>query len=103
MRIAVDAMGGAHAPEQILQGASDAADEYGIEVSVVGSPSVVQPLLDKHPRLRLGPSTQVIAMDDHPAQAVRSKPDSSMAACARPCKEGKADEWMSAGKPRAIL
>ncbi len=103
MRIAVDAMGGDHAPEQVLQGASDAAAEYGIEVSVVGSPSVVQPMLDKHPRLRLVPSTQVIAMDDHPAQAVRSKPDSSMAVCARQCKEGKADGWMSAGNSGAIM
>ncbi len=103
MRIAVDAMGGDHAPEQILQGASDAAAAYGIEVSVVGSPSVVQPMLDKHPRLRLVPSTQVIAMDDHPAQAVRSKPDSSMAVCARQCKEGKADGWMSAGNSGAIM
>jgi len=96
-------MGGDHAPEQVLQGASDAAAEYGIEVSVVGSPSVVQPMLDKHPRLRLVPSTQVIAMDDHPAQAVRSKPDSSMAVCARQCKEGKADGWMSAGNSGAIM
>jgi glycerol-3-phosphate acyltransferase PlsX len=103
MRIAVDAMGGDHAPAQVLQGAAQAAAEYGIEVSVVGSPAVVQPMLDSHPRLRLVPSTQVIAMDDHPAQAVRSKPDSSMAVCARLCKEGKADGWMSAGNSGAIM
>src|SRR2546426_1515203 len=96
-------MGGDHAPAQVLQGASDAAAEYGIEISVVGSPAVVQPMLDSHPRLRLVPSTQVIAMDDHPAQAVRSKPDSSMAVCARQCKEGKADGWISAGNSGAIM
>jgi glycerol-3-phosphate acyltransferase PlsX len=96
-------MGGDHAPAQVLQGAADAAAEYGIEVSVVGSPAVVQPMLDSHPRLRLVPSTQVIAMDDHPAQAVRSKPDSSMAVCARLCKEGKADGWISAGNSGAIM
>jgi glycerol-3-phosphate acyltransferase PlsX len=87
----------------VLQGASDAAAEYGIEISVVGSPAVVQPMLDSHPRLRLVPSTQVISMDDHPAQAVRSKPDSSMAVCARMCKEGKADGWISAGNSGAIM
>jgi len=103
MRIAVDAMGGDHAPAQVLQGAAQAAAEYGIEVSVVGSPAIVQPLLDNHPRLRLVPSTQIIAMDDHPAQAVRSKPDSSMAVCARLCKEGKADGWISAGNSGAIM
>jgi len=96
-------MGGDHAPAQVLQGASDAAAEYGIEISVVGSPAVVQPMLDRHPRLRLVPSTQVIAMDDHPAQAVRSKPDSSMAVCARLCKDGKADGWISAGNSGAIM
>ena len=103
MRIAVDAMGGDHAPQQVLEGASQAANEYGIEVSVVGLPAVVQQLLDGHPRLRLVPATQVIAMDDHPAQAVRSKPDSSMGVCARLCREGKADGWISAGNSGAIM
>src|SRR6267142_1093332 len=96
-------MGGDHAPAQVLQGASDAAAEYGIEISVVGSPAVVQPVLDSHPRLRLVPSTQVISMDDHPAQAVRSKPDSSMNVCARMCKEGRADGWVSAGNSGAVM
>jgi glycerol-3-phosphate acyltransferase PlsX len=96
-------MGGDHAPAQVLQGASEAADEYGIEIAVVGAPGVVQPLLDNHPRLRLVPCTQSIGMDEHPAQAVRSKPDSSMAVCARLCKEGKADGWMSAGNSGAIM
>src|SRR5467141_232745 len=103
MRIAVDAMGGDHAPAQVLEGASQAVAEYGIEVAVVGSPAIVQPLLDQHPRLRFCPSTQVIAMDEHPAHAVRSKPDSSMAVCARLCKEGRADGWISAGNSGAIM
>src|SRR5258708_24010920 len=103
MRIAVDAMGGDHAPAQVREGAWQAVAEYGIEVVVVGPPGVVQPMLDKHPRLTLCPSTQVIAMDDHPAQAVRSNPDSSMAVCARLCRESKADGWMSAGNSGAIM
>jgi glycerol-3-phosphate acyltransferase PlsX len=103
MRIAVDAMGGDHAPAQVLEGASAAADEYGIDISVVGLPSAVQPLLDKHPALRLVPCTQVIAMDEHPAQAVRSRPDSSMGVCARLCKERQADGWISAGNSGAIM
>jgi glycerol-3-phosphate acyltransferase PlsX len=103
MRIAVDAMGGDFAPAQIVQGASQAATEYGLDISLVGLPSVVQPLLDSHPRLRLVPCTQAIAMDEHPAQAVRSKPDSSMSVCARMCKEGRADGWVSAGNSGAIM
>src|SRR3984893_18002095 len=103
MRIAVDAMGGDFAPAQIVQGASIAASEYGLDISLVGFPSSVQPLMDSHPRLRLVPCTQAIAMDEHPAQAVRSKPDSSMSVCARMCKEGRADGWVSAGNSGAIM
>jgi glycerol-3-phosphate acyltransferase PlsX len=103
MRIAVDAMGGDFAPAQIVRGAALAATEYGIDISLVGLPATVQPLLDSHPRLQLVPCTQVIAMDEHPAQAVRSKPDSSMTVCARMCKDRRADGWMSAGNSGAIM
>jgi glycerol-3-phosphate acyltransferase PlsX len=70
---------------------------------LVGLPASVQPLLDNYPRLRLVPCTQVIAMDDHPAQAVRTKPDSSISVCARMVKEGRADGWISAGNSGAIM
>src|SRR5690348_3456718 len=103
MRIAVDAMGGDHAPEQIVRGAAAAAQDYGIDISLVGLPAAVQPLLDSHPRLQLVPCTQVIGMDEHPAQAVRSKPDSSMSVCAHLCKDGKAAGWISAGNSGAIM
>src|SRR5713226_8955339 len=103
MRIAVDAMGGDNAPEQVLQGATQAADEMGIDIAIVGLPGSVQPLLEKHPKLVLVPCTQVMGMDEHPAQAVRSKPDSSMSVCAHLCKEGKADGWISAGNSGAIM
>src|SRR6267154_3621153 len=103
MRIAVDAMGGDFAPTQVVQGAALAATEYGIDISLVGLPSTVQPLLYSHPRLQLVLCTQVIAMDEHPVQAVRSKPDSSMTVCARMCKDGRADGWTSAGNSGAIM
>jgi glycerol-3-phosphate acyltransferase PlsX len=103
MRIAVDAMGGDHAPAEIVKGAAMAAQEYGFDISLVGLPHVVQPLLDSHPRLQIVPCTQVVAMDEHPAQAVRAKPDSSMAVCARMCREGRADGWTSAGNSGAIM
>jgi phosphate acyltransferase len=103
MRIAVDAMGGDHAPAEIVKGAAQAAAELNIDISLVGLPYVVQPLLEHHPRLQLVPCTQVIAMDEHPAQAVRNKPDSSMSVCARMCKEGRADGWCSAGNSGAVM
>ena len=96
-------MGGDHAPAEIVKGAAMAAHEYGIDISLVGLPHQVQPLLDGHPRLQLVPCTQVIAMDEHPAQAVRSKPDASINVCARLVKEGRADGWASAGNSGAIM
>jgi glycerol-3-phosphate acyltransferase PlsX len=53
--------------------------------------------------MQLVPCTQAIAMDEHPAQAVRNKPDSSIAVCARMVKEGRADGWTSAGNSGAIM
>ena len=103
MRIAIDGMGGDRAPEQAVEGAAQAATELGVEVVVVGRPERVQPLLDKYPHLRFVPASQVIEMDDHPAQAVRSKHDASMNVCARLCKEGRADAWVSAGNSGAIM
>jgi glycerol-3-phosphate acyltransferase PlsX len=103
MRIAVDAMGGDHAPGEVVRGAAQAAHEYGIDITLVGLPMHVQPLLDNHPRLQIVPCTQVIAMAEHPANAVRNKPDSSINVCARICKEGRADGWISAGNSGAIM
>src|SRR6202022_2939701 len=96
-------MGGDFAPSQDVLGAAQAATEYAIDISLVGFPASVQPLLDSHPRLQLVPCTQVITMDEHPAQAVRTKPDSSMSVCARMCKEHRADGWISAGNSGAIM
>jgi glycerol-3-phosphate acyltransferase PlsX len=103
VRIAVDGMGGDNAPEQVVLGAAMAAEEYGVEVIVVGLPERVQRLLDPHPRLRFAPASQVIEMQDHPAQAVRSKTDSSMSVCARMCKQGHAAGWVSAGSSGATM
>jgi phosphate acyltransferase len=103
MRIAVDAMGGDFAPAQVVQGAAQAATEYGIDISLVGLPAAVQPLLNAHPRLQIVPCTQAISMDEHPAHAVRTKQDSSINVCARMCKERRADGWVSAGNSGAIM
>ena len=96
-------MGGDLAPEQVVLGAAEAAGDLGVEVIVVGQPDRVQRLLDPHPRLRFVPASQVIEMNEHPAQAVRSKTDSSMSVCARLCKRGEATAWVSAGNSGAIM
>jgi len=96
-------MGGDNAPGEVIAGARQAAVEYGCEVTVVGRENILAPLLAAHPELRFKAATEVIAMDDHPAQAVRQKKDNSMSVCARLCAEGSADGWCSAGNSGAIL
>ena len=103
MRIAVDGMGGDHAPEQIVMGAAQAVRELGIDVTVVGQPARVKPLIEHENGLRFAPAAEVVGMDEHPAQAVRSKRDSSMAVCARMVREGGAEGWVSAGNSGAIM
>jgi len=96
-------MGGDFAPAAVVEGAALAAAELSLEISVVGRSESLQPLLDGRPGLQFVPARDVIAMDEHPAQAVRRKQDSSMSVCARLCKEGKADGWVSAGNSGAIM
>ncbi len=96
-------MGGDNAPGEIVAGAALAVAEYGCEVTVVGQESVIRPLLSAHPELKFAPASEAIAMDDHPAQAIRQKRDNSMSVCARLCHAGEADGWCSAGNSGAIL
>ena len=96
-------MGGDHAPEEIIAGAAQAVAEYGCEVTIVGPEDRLRPLLEAHPELKFKPATEVVGMDEHPAQAVRQKKDNSMSVCARLCSAGEADGWCSAGNSGAIL
>lgn len=103
MRIALDGMGGDNAPQEVVLGAAQAARDLGVEVFLVGLPERIQPLLEGHPELRFVPASQVVEMNEHPAQAVRRKPDSSLSVCARLAKQGKVDGWASAGNSGGIL
>ncbi len=103
MRIALDGMGGDLAPQEAVLGGAQAARDLAVEVVVVGLPERLQPLLEAHPELYFVPASQVIEMDDHPAQAVRRKPDSSMSVCARLAKQGRVDGWVSAGNSGGIM
>jgi glycerol-3-phosphate acyltransferase PlsX len=95
-RIAVDAMGGDRAPDEVVAGAVDAASD-GIE-----------PVLFGRAGLETGPleyveTTQEIEMDEKPAEAVRAKPDSSLVAACRAVGEGRAEAVVSAGNTGAML
>jgi glycerol-3-phosphate acyltransferase PlsX len=96
IRVAVDAMGGDRAPEEVVAGAIEAAAD-GIEPILYGPKG-----LDTGD-LQLVETTQVIAMDEKPAEAVRSKPDSSLMAACRAVGEAEADAVVSAGNTGAML
>ena len=89
-------MGGDRAPEEVVAGAIEAAAD-GIEPILYGPKG-----LDTSD-LPLVETTQVIAMDEKPAEAVRSKPDSSLVAACRAVGEGEADAVVSAGNTGAML
>jgi glycerol-3-phosphate acyltransferase PlsX len=95
-RIAVDAMGGDRAPEEVVAGAVEAAAD-GLEPVLFGPRG-----LDTG-GLELVETTQVVAMDEKPADAVRAKPDSSLVAACRAVGQGGADAVVSAGNTGAML
>ena len=107
MNIALDAMGGDHAPEAIVAGAIEAARIYGVTVSLVGKPDVLAAELKKHDTkgldLPIVPASQIIEMDDKPAAAVRAKTDSSMVIGCKLVKRNEAHAFVSAGNTGGAL
>jgi glycerol-3-phosphate acyltransferase PlsX len=95
-RVAVDALGGDHAPGAVVAGAVAAASD-SIAPLLFGPPG-----LDTH-GLDLVPCEDAIAMHEKPADAVRSKPDSSLVRAVRAVGDGEADAVVSAGNTGAML
>jgi glycerol-3-phosphate acyltransferase PlsX len=86
MRIAIDVMGGDHAPDAILDGALSALDLLGPgdELVLVGDEKIIRETITEHgladsEQLTVEPTTHVIGMDETPVDAIRGKPDSSIA------------------------
>lgn len=102
--IAVDAMGGDHAPGCVLEGVATAiAADPALRVLLVGIESVVRPFAEAHDRVEAVVATQVIEMDEHAAAAVRSKRDSSIVVGCRLVKEGRAQGFFSLGSTGATM
>ena len=97
--VAVDAVGGDRAPGEIVAGARKAADELGVEVLLVGNPDLIGDPLG----LEVVPASEVIAMDDDPATAVRRKKDSSLVRAAEAVRDGRASAMVSAGNTGATM
>jgi phosphate acyltransferase len=107
MRIALDAMGGDHAPAVTVDGAVQAARLYGIEVPLVGKPDLIQHALSAYDitglSLPIIPASEEIEMGEHPANAVREKKDSSLAVGMRALKNKEVDAFVSAGNSGGLL
>jgi glycerol-3-phosphate acyltransferase PlsX len=96
VRVAVDALGGDRAPEEIVHGAVDAATKeiQPLLVGPAGLDARGLPLLE---------AADVIDMDEHAVDAVRTKPDSSLVRAVRAVADGEADAVVSAGNTGAML
>jgi phosphate acyltransferase len=105
--IALDAMGGDHAPRAEVEGAILATRELGVRVTLVGIEAAVRHELGRHRHrgrdLEIVNATEVVTMRDSPSQAFRRTKDSSLHVAARLVREGKADALVSAGNTGAVM
>lgn len=102
--IVIDAAGGDHAPREILTGVTMAlAEDPSVHIILTGPEEVVVPYASRTDRVEAHPTTEIIDMDEHPANAVRAKKDSSIVVGCRLVKEGKAGAFFSAGSTGACM
>ena len=107
VRVAVDAMGGDHAPGEVVAGAVEAARQGGVQIGIVGDPDVVQPELARHDVAGLPiatvPSEGVIVEVEQPAVALRQKPRASILVSTGMVKKGLADACVTMGSTGAAM
>ncbi|KRK49293.1 phosphate acyltransferase PlsX [Secundilactobacillus kimchicus] len=104
MKIAVDAMGGDYAPQEVVKGIEQARDRYAdVTFDLYGQTDKVQPLIQNSERITVVDAPEVIEMGDEPVRALRRKKQSSIVLAATAVKEGRADAFFSAGNTGAVL
>lgn len=109
LTIALDAMGGDHAPHEICKGAVMACREHAdLEIVLTGDEEKVKPCLadassEVLKRIRIVHATEVVEMDEQPATAIRKKRDSSMRVAMEMVRSGEAQGCLSAGNTGAIV
>ncbi len=105
--IALDAMGGDNAPADIVKGAVLAARDLSLRVALVGRPDAIDAELarlgERPDSITVVPASEVIEMDEQPAQGARHKKDSSIVVGLRLLKQGRADAFVSAGNTGAVM
>jgi glycerol-3-phosphate acyltransferase PlsX len=107
LTIAVDAMGGDHAPRREVEGAVLAAQELGIGITLVGPEELLREELGRisggHLPIEIVHASEAVTMQESAARAVRSKRDSSIRAATRLVREGRAQGVVSAGNTGAVM
>ncbi|MGR4064161.1 MAG: phosphate acyltransferase PlsX [Vulcanimicrobiaceae bacterium] len=102
-RIVIDAMGGDHAPKEIVEGALLAAREYAAEIVLAGDTQQLKPLLSGNAGLRIAHAPDAIAMDSHATDAWRTSDRTSLGVAINMVKAREADAVVSAGNSGAFL
>jgi glycerol-3-phosphate acyltransferase PlsX len=103
-KIAIDAMGGDHAPTSIIEGVNLAIGEYSnIQFLIFGDETKIDKSLVNNTNVTFIHTSEIITSTDEPVRAVRTKKDSSMVQMAQYVKEGKADACISAGNTGALM
>lgn len=104
MKIAIDAMGGDHAPEQIVKGVNEAVKAFpDLEFTLVGNENEIKKYLVSSEKVSIIHTEEVIEATDEPVRAVRRKKTASMVLMANEVKEGRADACISAGNTGALM
>ncbi len=108
MRVAIDAMGGDHAPGEIISGALAALNTLqNLHVTLVGNENEIKSTLEsfKYPvgRLAINHAAEVIKSDDDPGLSIRSKKESSMVKALQMVRSNDADAILSAGNTGALM
>lgn len=104
MKLAIDAMGGDHAPKEIVLGAVDAVSENDqLEIVLFGDEQKIKPYVDNTSNIEVIHTNEVITGEDEPVKAVRRKKNSSLVLMAEAVKSGQADACVSAGNTGALM
>ncbi|HEY9577389.1 MAG TPA: phosphate acyltransferase PlsX [Pseudobacillus sp.] len=104
MKIAIDAMGGDHAPKEIILGTNKALAELpDLEVLIYGDEEKITPLLTPGSRAKVIHTNEVILGTDEPVRAVRRKKTASMVMMAQAVANGEANACVSAGNTGALM
>jgi glycerol-3-phosphate acyltransferase PlsX len=104
MKIAIDAMGGDHAPKEIVIGAMKAVEAFSdIHITLVGDEIKIKEYLTNQERITILHTSEVILGTDEPVRAVRRKKTASMVLAAQQVADGNADACISAGNTGALM